>query len=86
MAVFRLKVMSVAERKYFDFLKSNEQAVAPQPKLRLVNRTGILFMYVCMFMDIYIYTPARLPFFWFLFRFRQCLTSHDIDDMFIDPI
>jgi hypothetical protein len=37
--------MPLAKRKYFDFLKSNKQAAAPQPKVHLVNQTGILVVY-----------------------------------------
>ena len=58
MIVFCFKVMAVAERKYYDFLKSNTQAGVPRPKMHLVNHTGILFMYVCLWTFKYTHCKA----------------------------
>jgi len=63
--MFCLKVMPVAKTKYFEFLKSNKSAVAPQPKMHLVNQTGILFMYVCLWTFKYIHLQGCLAFCFF---------------------
>jgi hypothetical protein len=44
--LFCLKVMPVAKRKCFEFVKSNKEAGAPQSKMHLADQTEILFMYV----------------------------------------
>jgi len=62
MVLFCLKVMPVAKRKYFDFLKSNKQVGALQPKVNLVNQTGILFVYLCLWTLKYTHLQGFFPF------------------------
>jgi hypothetical protein len=62
MVVFCLKIMPVAKRKYFEFLKSNKLAGAPQPDMHFGNKTGVLFMYKCLWTFKYTHLQGSLPF------------------------